>query len=350
LTYRPWGAAPWLLDKIGIETFSVFGCLSPELRSSKSLLGIQKYASSFDLVSILDISPLDEAEERVRLSATKALYLNSSAQPTAFYEAKLDATLDEMHSYLEEAILKGGNVIIDISSFPKRWFFYAVKRLIEDDRVANLVAIYTSGINYADTLSENSEPLRALPGFPSTSGTTEYDFAFVGIGYQALAVFPLFGEQQPRKIRMLFPFPPGPPGISKNWEFVERVNREVAVGGTLENHRDMISCERLSALDVSQAFDAMATISSQGTRSSLLAPYGPKPMSLAMCLFSTAAEQGKLLDVPVFYTQPTRYSLDYTGDAKFNNGEIDTNAYALKLNGVNLYRFSGSQTEIEITP
>jgi len=82
---------------------------------------------------------------------------------------------------------------------------------------------------------------------------------------------------------------------------------------------------RVHALDTSDAFDRICDITDNGKYTSVLAPYGPKPISLAIALF--AIETG----APVYYTQPNYYSPDYSTGIK------ETYAYWIKKDGINLY-------------
>ncbi|MFN3818055.1 hypothetical protein [Blastomonas sp.] len=90
--------------------------------------------------------------------------------------------------------------------------------------------------------------------------------------------------------------------------------------------------------DVSNAFDALCNITKNAERTCALAPFGPKTLSLAMCLFALAAEQAAKEPVHAFYTQPRRYALNYTSGIKLVAGEPDIKAYCVKIDGRNLYK------------
>lgn len=337
MAYRPWGPTNWLLEKLGTPTYSVFGCLGPEKRSAASLGNLISRAEAFTLVKLFDIEPIDAEAERSALDASEAAFQETWGKSYFCAESRLDASLDDIDSTIEEAVSKSKDIILDISSMPKRWFFYIVRQLYLNAEVRNLICVYTSGSKYAATLSENPEAMRALPGFAATIEQVEYEYAFIGIGFQALSMFPLFGDRRTKHVHMLFPFPPGPPGISKNWEFVEQLERQVATDSPPPTHKDRIVFDQVSAHDVSQAFDAMISITDHANHPALLAPYGPKPISLAMCLFALAADEANKSDVPAFYTQPKRYDLNYTKNAALTESGIETWAYALKLDGKQLY-------------
>jgi len=83
--------------------------------------------------------------------------------------------------------------------------------------------------------------------------------------------------------------------------------------------------------DCPAMFDALRTFTNNGKRTSALAPYGPKTMSLAMCLFAYSAERAGLPSVPVYYTQPRRYALRYSEGIKMVDGRPDIQAYCLRI-------------------
>ena len=83
--------------------------------------------------------------------------------------------------------------------------------------------------------------------------------------------------------------------------------------------------QRVHALDTSEAFDRICDITNHGRHDSILAPYGPKPISLAIALF--AIQNGS----PVYYTQPNYYSPEYSSGIK------ETYGYWIKKDGTNLY-------------
>lgn len=91
--------------------------------------------------------------------------------------------------------------------------------------------------------------------------------------------------------------------------------------------------------DVPSAFDALRTVTRNGERSCALAPFGPKTLSLAMCLFAIASDRAGREPVHVYYTQPRRYALDYTTGIKVVDGVPDIKAYCLRINGRDLYSF-----------
>lgn len=94
-------------------------------------------------------------------------------------------------------------------------------------------------------------------------------------------------------------------------------------------HIDMYDCP--------QVFDAICNMTNDGRQTSAIAPYGPKTVSLAMCLFALAASSAGQPRVPVYYAQPLRYALDYTSGTRMRGDTPDVTGYCLRLADRDLY-------------
>jgi hypothetical protein len=335
--YRPWGTASWLLKAFGVPKWSFFGCVGAEDRSASAFSVLSPHLCNYNLVRIFDEQPKDAQEERSALDKRLSHFEALGASATWCSDQPLLATLDTIEGQFEIAS-QTDSVIIDITSLPKRWFFPLIRSVYNNSTINNAVVVYTAGSKYAASLSQNPELVRSLPGFAAIERRVEHDYAFVGVGFHSASMLPLFNEERPRRVKMLFPFPPGPPGMRRNWRFVEEVERIVKSDAQDDDLRDLVDHTQISAVDVSQNFQAMCKMTRNGEMTSLLAPYGPKPVSLAMCLFAVAAERAGKQEVPVYYSQPARYSLDYTGPV---TGPVDPNrvsAYAIKIAGKEVYK------------
>ncbi|MBW4709560.1 hypothetical protein KX928_17375 [Roseobacter sp. YSTF-M11] len=336
--FRAWGDANWLLPQFQCNNdWAVLACVGTEQRSVESALELSRYAKRLFLAQIDDPYPQDPVATHLEVAkAWKKIEEHIPGQYIKFV-GELKSSLDEVADYAEAAVGASRNIVLDITSFPKRWFFPMVQLLLNDQRVENLVVVYTQGTKYAKVISRNPEALRPIQGFPSVSGRSEHDFAFVGVGFHLLNFSRMFGEDRPRALKMLFPFPPGPPGLKRNWKFVESMERIVGRENDGLRKIDPIDFIQLSALDVSQAFDAMRKVTKDGERTSYMLPFGPKPVSLAMCLFSVAADQAEKSEVPIYYAQPSQYALHYTKEPLLKNGRLSCLSYALKHAGRLLY-------------
>jgi hypothetical protein len=135
----------------------------------------------------------------------------------------------------------------------------------------------------------------------------------VAVGFEALGLPQLLGEFRDKKWFIILPFPPGQPYSRRIWQTV------MSVG-----HPGDANIKRVPALDTFGAFDVMKEDIHPDileARPPALAPYGPKPISLAMCLY------GIQYGSPVLYTQPRVYHPDYT----LGIGQVW--AYSLKRKG-----------------
>lgn len=335
--YRPWGNTHWLLSKSQLECWVVLGCLSTEVRSVKSAAYLSKYAHHVTLVSIADPGSHADEEYEAALVQNRANFSENCGCNHDIVEKHLKESLDEIAHTLEQVVKRSSNVILDITSFPKRWFFPLVRLLIQDSRVENLLITYARGTNYAQVLSENPETLRALPSFAISDDRQDHDIAFVGVGFHTQSLISMFGDQNSKSMHMLIPFPPGPPSTKKNWQFIQKVEQIIHSDNSDDGESDRVQYVSLEAIDVSHAFDLLRIKTNSGDKTSVLAPYGPKTFSLAMCLFAVSAEESGKSEVPVFYSQPQRYALDYTGDVAMRNGSVDSFAYSIKHKGKLLY-------------
>lgn len=337
--FRPWGRPDWVCEKFGKASWTALACLGTEKRSVVSAAKFACLATDLVLVKVEDprlgtkefLDSQDSAFKRNRAYYTKKAPLAARDET-----ADLKASIDRIEEICGSAA-GSGDVILDITSFPKRWFFPMLRLLIADDRVQNLQVIYTRGSSHARVLAESPETLRVLPTFASMDARDSHDVAFVGVGFHLHSMLTMFGADRARAMHLLFPFPPGPPGIQRNWKFVQQVERVVQRDATLLDGADPINFLHLDSVDVSLAFDAMRMASNRGEKTSMMAPYGPKPFSLAMCLFAIAAERAGLDDIPVYYSQPKKYAVDYTADAASRLGSLDTWSYAIKRSGRFLY-------------
>jgi hypothetical protein len=157
----------------------------------------------------------------------------------------------------------------------------------------------------------------------------------VGIGFEPLGLKELYSQHKWQRMRYIFPFPPGPPGFHRNWNFVRTLEEQA------KEHDDSPEQDRwhINMYDCSSTFDALARVTRNGQAASVFAPYGPKTTSLAMCLFACASQKGSGPQLPVYYAQPRRYDVGYSSDVKrAADGSDDIKAYCVKLDGNDLYQ------------
>jgi hypothetical protein len=339
-SFKPWGELSWLMERLGGRKWAFIGCISHEERCLAALTALQGSDVSPTLIRIFDEDPVDEAEEQRSLSTQTEAAVRTGIPLGHIVDAQLLATIDSIESIVTKAVNGKTAAIVDITSFPKRWFFVIARLLKESLVLEDVIYTYSLGTKYATILSSNPEIVRTIPTFTSIDRRSSCDVAMVGIGYHSQSVLNLFDIERPKSVTMLFPFPPGPPGIARNWRFVERlelsIRSDISAGESIDLNG--VGHLHLGALDLPQSFNAMRQITDEGTRTSLVAPYGPKPVSLAMCLFALAAESAGRPEVPAYYSQPTRYALDYTTGVLVGEGGSPTiYAYPTKLSARDLY-------------
>lgn len=340
---RPWGRTEWLLKKSGIGKWHLLGCLATEKRSVDSAAYLGRFSVATTLVKIRDSRPAPDGKDDAYYSENLKAFEDKFTGDYNLFDEHIKAPIDRIEEIVAEVSKLSGNVLLDITSFPKRWFYPIIRYLVENDAVRNLFVVYTRGTGYPKVISENPEPLRAIPSFVSLEERTKHDYAFVGVGFQTSGMRSLFGEDSARSLQLLFPFPPGPPGFQRNWRFAQQIQRVIHEDEAADSTSPPVRYLRLEAVDTSQAFDAIRITTQNGARTSVLAPYGPKPFSLAMCLYSLAAERAGFAEVPVFYSQPQRYLPDYTLGTSFCVGDVpDAWCYAVKFEGRNFYELEAS--------
>lgn len=333
LPYRPWGPLDWLAPRLPGRAWSLLGVLSTEDRCSASLEVLGSTHSYCRFLRILDPAPspkedFDAAHARLR-QVLKDLGASDSAMPDAPLLADVDLMRDELEAFLTQAT---PHIVLDITSMPKWWFFPFVRWLIEDGRVETLVATYSTAERYGQQLSTDPLPLAPLPTFNEPPDRTSNDELVVGIGFAPLSLREIYAADA-GKIRYLFPFPPGPPNFMRNWEFLRVLETEIENRSMGEEDRYFVHM-----YDCANVFDALKQWTANGTRTTALAPFGPKTLSLAMCVFAIAAAGGGRPPVHVFYTQPRSYALDYSTGISRVAGVPQVSAYCLKLAGEAVYQ------------
>lgn len=335
--FKPWGPLDWVLPRVKKSSWCLIGCNSVEERSLATLRFSKAQVSRSRFFCIQDPDPFDGARFESLTEKYRKELISLGVSEANIPKVNLMADLDVLRDQLEECLgdNQTKNVLLDISALPKRWFFSLTQMLLADARIETLVITYASPAKYGEILAENPEPIRVLPGFFDTEGRTEHDILAVGIGFEPLGLSSLFGDLSIASIRLLFPFPPGPPGFGRNWMFVKSID-------DMTKDRGIESLDRiqLHMHDCPQIFAALNQMTKGGDLRMAMAPYGPKPMSLAMCLFALAAIDAGKPRVPLYYAQPKRYMPDYSTGIREINGKMDIQAYCVKLNSVKLYQLT----------
>lgn len=328
LSKRPWGPVDWALDKLPGRVWSFLGCLGPEERS----LGLWNYMVARNLVdrsAFVAIAPQAtryHSEYQAQFKQRNNEITQIGLPSEGIWQSTLFCTSGELVSLADRFLgLCGRHVILDISTFPKRFFFALVKKLLSSTIIDSLVVTYTLPERYADSLAEDHAPFASLPLFgPTTHPEPKTDVVVVGAGFMKLGLTELLDPyKQDVTIKTILPFPPGMPMFHRNWEFIRQMQEILPEG--------LESPTRINAFDCSDAFEHIIGMTNSGSLSAVLAPFGPKPMSLAFCLFAIASS------CVAYYTQPRVYNPFYSVGIRQWDGHLGSYAYCLRLGGRNLY-------------
>jgi hypothetical protein len=321
--FRPWGELNWLIPKLPQVKWDLIGCLSAEDRFIGTLSSLEK---SNQINQSLFFKVIDPPSKETLAIESKLL-----TNQTLLESATSSSILIEDHDLLEPyknivdsvnrfLAKSDGNIIVDISAFPKRFFFPIIKRLMQGN-LKNLIVTYTTPEKYcSDELSGNPHSWDHLPLFmPVEVPEPQIDVAIVGVGFMPFALPELLlSTYNATPVKFLFPFPPGPPNYQRTWDFMRKIEKSFTF-------KPLDSIIRLDSNNMPDAFEYITQETDAGNKNPLFAPYGPKPISLAMCIYAT------LKDSPVYYTQPTHYHPEYSSGIK------NTYGYSVILDGKKLY-------------
>src|SRR5579871_3801764 len=130
--FIPWGELPWLMSRLSGRQWAFIGCVSHEDRFLSALTVLKTASVRATFVRIFDEDPLDELEERRSLDAQLARAVTAGLGRQQILDAPLLATIDAIERITVDALDGCASVIVDISCFPKRWFF-VIARLLKEN-------------------------------------------------------------------------------------------------------------------------------------------------------------------------------------------------------------------------
>lgn len=334
--FRPWGNLSIIISGYEGKQWAFIGCATMEDRCScvYSVLSQSSIISNpliFRLQSYKSHHS-EEAEEKTEKNFN--FYQQIGVSEESFEKFSVNDNFSHIkkriRSFLDQ--VTEGNLLIDITAMPKKLIFYIIK-LVKNayQNISNVIVTYTEPAEYGDgALAENQDRWAALPGFQGPRRDPSGKKTVIAIGYEPLGLPDLAasGEFENGTVALLFPFPTPPHRVAKNWTFT----RELFPNIETEN----IDIQRVDAANVPEVFDVLTRLGSNGETFLTLAPFGPKPISLAMALYATKHCFRK--NPPsVFYTQPKVYNPDYTRGVKILNGLPSINAYCIRLNSTEVY-------------
>lgn len=331
--YIPWGRLDWLCNKLSIQKWHLVSCCSFEERclSIPHYLCTSKKLSHSTILSIFEPDDSKYQESARNLIQSNRALLEKLHMPQAkYHNIDLFCKLGEVRSIFNDILERSdGKILLDISTFPKRFFFPLVNWLYNHSDVTDLVIGYTRPKQYRlDGLSFDPDPSSVIPGCATETELTP-ELIVIAVGYMYLG-FPgiLKDHSQSMEVEALLPFPPGPPNYQKNWAFLKEIEDCLP-------QRNSLKPFRVSALNVPQIFSKLVHLSDNGKKELLLAPYGPKTMSLAMSIFKAITNNSS-----VIYTQPKSYHHDYSKGVREDSDGIQRYGYYLKSKGTKLYEIN----------
>ncbi len=261
---------------------------------------------------------------RIALRTRRAQFTRIGGNESLINKMELMAELFLINAFARQAESASTSVVLDITSFPKRFFFPILRMLAGSLTVKNLMVTYTSPANYApdnEPLYEDIDTWRVLPGFGGTGACGAQWVVSVGFLVESLRMY--IGSAQDERMKLLVPFPAPLAALRRTWESVANLERDQK-DGRFEKFR-------VSTLDMSGAFDRIRQIAGKPERPLAFAPFGPKPTSAAMCLYAMQK------DSSVHYAQPTVYHPEYSRGIQDNNSAAAVSAYWIKHESENLY-------------
>ena len=329
MKYRPWGSVEWALSLSSNKQWHFVGAIGTEERSlcartemhRLGVVGGELFAKIHDVDS-------EKYRDRtqIALHARCAEFTQNGGNSAAMRSFALMAELFRIIDFAREAEAASLSVALDITSFPKRFFFPILKTLVESSNVRNLLLTYTSPKSYAEDapLYEDIESLSTLPGFGGVNSNSE--LWIVSVGFLVESLKRSVGDNPHDKMKILMPFPAPLAALRRTWQSVAELEKG--------HSNDRFDKFRVDTLDMPAAFDRIVSLAGNPPKHLALAPFGPKPTSAAMCLYALQQSSS------VYYAQPTIYHPEYSRGIRNDDPSNAVCAYWIKHEGEFLYEVS----------
>lgn len=342
---RPFGPIRWLLDKLPEAwRWSVLGTVATEDRCLAAAEAVFSMNRSSD-VTLLKISdPINSTNQLHKEVAIRLDELDTHARgifgnSLEVHQMELLCLEQEIGDFASDFLSRcQENVVVDLSSMPKRYFFPILTLLSRSSRIKNLVATYSKPERYGRVLAEDPQEWEPLPMYGGDPLASDQKVTLmIGVGYQPLKLSEILSHTRfgPDRVKLLLPFPSIPPGFVDNWKFIARIKNEWKQLRVDELPPDAVI--RVPTHDVSIVFEQLLANTMNGYSPSIvLAPYGPKTISLAMCMLGIARHQVDI-ETEIGYTQPRIYHPEYSSGIETQNGVSAVTAYPLRFNCMDLY-------------
>jgi hypothetical protein len=329
--YRPSGPLHWLLKHCRPQReWSILGCIGTEERS------VAAYSAMQSLGNIAHTVMLRIADKHSRFHSAIEIclqdrfleFVSSGGKPSEIADARLFDSHAEIVAIIDGFIRNAnGSIILDITSLPKRFFFPFIRRILASAASASirdLVVTYTQPTSYTkEPLAEDFNDWSQLPLFGGEYVGAAPKMLVIAAGFESLGLQEQLKGESDLPVKLLLPFPAPPAAFQRSWETIRRLRQQ--------RSHEAFQIVRASAKDCADTFDRLVSLTDRNTQRAQLAPFGPKPMSLGMCLFAVRTNS------EVFYTQPAVYNPNYSIGIARRNGVVDIQAFAIRLDGIDFF-------------
>ena len=334
MPFRPWGNYQQILRAQENREWSYIGCASMEDRCVASCLHLSDYLGDAPklVFRIEDLHSTESNTIRLKTDQNQQIFFDNNFAADDFEQVGIVSPFGSIDVLLRSFLSRPDvtNLILDITSLPKKVFFYVIRLILSNDfAIQNFVVTYAKPEKYNEAaLAGNPEPWSALPGFRPSRGQMSHDQLVVGVGFDPLGLPKLVdtGEYEGKPITFFFPFPSQVDRASKNWRFIRSSFPN-------NSNLDIVSVD---SSNLPEIFDRLCSKGVNGDVGLALAPYGPKPVSLGMAIYATV-HKNRPCPPSVFYTQPTFYNPNYSEGILSINGSPQIDAYCVIIEGQSLY-------------
>jgi hypothetical protein len=323
----PWGEMQNVLRKfIAEKEYYLLGSVSAEERCCAVPSRLVSPTSGPVDVHLLEVRDPPDAFPNYSASTATAVQRNVQRLVDAGVKFRHDrvellATEDQMLEIAGK--LYGGvsteTLVLDLTCLPLRFASFFLRRMMRSSTIQNLIVTYTQPEGYTTgRLAEDPMPGDYLPGF-SASLPRKSKTLIVSVGFETLGLNALLeGIGRSGAMRYIVAFPPNGEMTRRAWSAV----REIVPKPTLDRHHLAV----VSAWDSEAVYLRIDQWSRTTEGGVTLAPYGPKPHSLAMLLYGLHRD-----DVGIYFTQPKSHNPEYS------KGQAQSWAYVVKWDGIPCY-------------
>lgn len=334
--FRAWGDLGDVLPGSSSGSWAFIGCASMEPRSTTAYLSASERIDISEALVFRFTVPKSRFADRVdelalnNLRSFRDLGVSNSSISEFPLLGSFEPIAQSLLRFLNNST--AANLAIDISSMPKRVFFFLIGRAMRNfPKFHNIVVTYSEPLGYSHLpLAENPDRWNTLPGFDAPAVLPSRREIVISIGYEPLGLPDLVssGEFENSRVHLLFPFPSLPERVRKNWQFARDLYPNLVGGSVHIHHAD--------GMNLPDIYDFLSRVGDAGDTCLTLAPFGPKPISLAMALYASRYSAGPN-QTSVYYTQPTTYNPEYSFGVREMDGVKKTNCYIVRRLGTDLY-------------